>query len=79
MTVSQLALICAGFSLNALTFVLGVMVGCSLSRKDSTHGDRNEGTKGKGYWHGVERRATQGGFAGRGPGCTGTRPEARAD
>jgi hypothetical protein len=51
MTISQLTLICAGFSLNALTFVLGIVVGISLaSRKDSTH-DGNEGTKGKDYWH----------------------------
>jgi hypothetical protein len=57
MTVSQLALICAGFSINALTFALGILVGCSLlTRKDSTH-DRNEGTKkGPTLWNDVERR-----------------------
>jgi hypothetical protein len=61
MTVSQLTLICAGFSLNALTFGLGIVVGVALSnRKDSTNGNCNEGTKGKEYWHGVERRGTQG-------------------
>ncbi len=50
MTISQLTLICAGFSLNALTFVLGIVVGVALSnRKDSTH-DGNEGTKAD-YWH----------------------------
>jgi hypothetical protein len=80
MTISQLTLICAGISLNALTFVLGIMVGVSLAnRKDSTHDSVNEGTKGKDYWHDVERRPTQVRFASRGPGCTGTRPEARAD
>ena len=35
MTVSQLVLVCAGFSFNALTFCLGVMVGLSLIRKES--------------------------------------------
>jgi hypothetical protein len=59
MTVSQLALICAGFSLNALTFVLGVLVGVSLSRKDSTN-DCNEGTE-EGYWHLSEHQRTSGG------------------
>jgi hypothetical protein len=51
-TISQLTLICAGFSLNALTFVLGIVVGVALSnRKDSTH-DGNEGTKkDSSYWH----------------------------
>jgi hypothetical protein len=52
MTISQLTLICAGFSLNALTFVLGIVVGVALSnRKDSTN-DGNEGTKAD-YWHKV--------------------------
>jgi hypothetical protein len=58
MTISQLTLICAGFSLNALTFVLGIVVGISLaSRKDSTNGNGNEGTKKDGsYWHGTGSR-----------------------
>jgi hypothetical protein len=58
MTVSQLTLICAGFSINALTFALGVLVGCSLlNRKDSTHDRSNDGTKkGPTLWHDPERR-----------------------
>lgn len=76
MTLSQLALICAGFSLNAGTFVLGVFVGLALTRKDSTN-DRNEGTKAN-YWHDVERRATQGGFASRGTGCSNKGSEANS-
>ena len=53
MTISQIAMICAGFSLNALTFVLGILVGLALSnRKDSTNGNGNEGTKAD-YWHKV--------------------------
>jgi hypothetical protein len=53
MTLSQLALICAGFSLNAATFVLGVMVGLSLSRKDSHDRNSNEATEGSvsRQWH----------------------------
>jgi hypothetical protein len=51
MTLSQLALICAGFLLNAATFVLGVMVGLSLSRKDSHDRNSNEATEGSRQWH----------------------------
>jgi hypothetical protein len=53
MTASQLALVCAGFSLNAMTFVLGVCVGVALhSRKDLRNDNSNEGTtKDSNYWH----------------------------
>jgi hypothetical protein len=58
MSVEQIVLVCAGFSANALTFVLGVMVGLALtSRKESKNDDSNEGKKkDQGYWHSVERR-----------------------
>lgn len=46
MTVSQLCVFWAGVVLNALTFGLGMAVGLSLAtRKESRHGDCNEGTK----------------------------------
>lgn len=53
MTLSQLALICAGITINALTFALGICVGVSLSnRKDSGHGYENA----KDYWHSAGRK-----------------------
>jgi hypothetical protein len=58
MSVEQIVLVCAGFSVNALTFVLGVMVGLALtSRKESKNDNSNEGTKkDPAHWHSVERR-----------------------
>ena len=58
MSVEQIVLVCAGFSANALTFVLGVMVGLALtSRKESKNDNSNEGPKkDAAYWHTVERR-----------------------
>jgi hypothetical protein len=63
MTLSQLALICAGFSLNAATFVLGVMVGCSLKRKDSKD-DRDYRTEAQEFWHSHANRLSD-----KGPDC----------
>ena len=52
MTASQLALVCAGFSLNAMTFVLGVCVGVALHSKKDFRNDSNEGTtKDSDHWH----------------------------
>jgi hypothetical protein len=58
MSVEQIVLVCAGFSVNALTFVLGVMIGVALtSRKESKNDNSNEGTKkDAAHWHNVERR-----------------------
>ena len=58
MTTATLAAICCGFIVNALTFVLGVMVGVALtSRKESKNDNSNEGPKkDAAYWHTVERR-----------------------
>jgi hypothetical protein len=58
MSVEQIVLVCAGFSVNALTFVLGVMIGVALtSRKESKNDNSNEGTKkDPAHWHSVERR-----------------------
>jgi hypothetical protein len=58
MSVEQIVLVCAGFSANALTFVLGVMVGLALTtRKDLRNDNSNEGTKkDAAHWHSVERR-----------------------
>jgi hypothetical protein len=58
MSVEQIVLVCAGFSVNALTFVLGVMIGLALtSRKESKNDNSNEGTKkDPAHWHSVERR-----------------------
>jgi hypothetical protein len=44
MSIEQLTAVTIGMTFNALTFVLGVLVGCSLHhRKDSRHDDGNEG------------------------------------
>jgi hypothetical protein len=34
MTVEHLALICVGFTFNALTFALGILVGSSMRKQD---------------------------------------------
>lgn len=77
MTIEQLALVSLGHITLALTFVLGVLVGNSLKRKDS-HGYGNEGAEGKGskWWHDIERRRFEE-VAGRSrPGGGGSRSEA---
>ena len=57
MSVEQIVLVCAGFSANALTFVLGVMVGLALTSRKESKNDSNEGTKkDPAHWHNVERR-----------------------
>jgi hypothetical protein len=69
MTTEHLAMLATGQIIAAGMFALGVLVGSSLSRKDSTHDNSNEGTKGKGRWHqpygynaqgGIERRVGSG-------------------
>lgn len=55
MTLSTVATVCAGITINALTFALGILVGASLSRKDLTHA-RNRHEEAKNYWHNAERR-----------------------
>jgi hypothetical protein len=79
MTASQLALVCAGFSLNAMTFVLGVCVGVALqSRKDLRNDNSNEGTtKDSNYWHlPADRNAPK--CNGNGP-CGRRQPKPEAD
>ncbi len=56
MTTATLAAICCGFIVNALTFVLGVLVGSSLTRKDARHDSDNNSKKDPAHWHSVERR-----------------------
>jgi hypothetical protein len=57
MSVEQIVLVCAGFSVNALTFVLGVMIGLALTSRKESKNDSNEGTKkDPAHWHNVERR-----------------------
>jgi hypothetical protein len=52
MTLSDLVLVSAGIAANAATFCLGILVGCSLKRKESND-DRNsnEATEGSRQWH----------------------------
>jgi len=49
MTITQLVLFSTGIIVNAGTFVLGILVGCSLMRKESHDRDRNKATEGS--WH----------------------------
>jgi len=69
MTTEHLAMLATGQIIAAGMFALGVLVGTSLTRKESKDDDSNEGTKGKGRWHqpvggnaqgGIERRVGSG-------------------
>jgi hypothetical protein len=51
MTLSDLVLVSAGIAANAATFCLGILVGCSLTRKDSHDRNSNEATEGSRQWH----------------------------
>jgi len=73
--VNDIALICIGSILHAATFAAGISVGIRL-RKDTRHGDNNEGTKNQTWWHtpistGVERGVGLGGQC-----RTGQKPKA---
>lgn len=61
MTTENLAMLATGQIIAAGMFALGVLVGSSLNRKDSTNDDSNEGKKGKDKWHHVVGSNAQGG------------------
>jgi hypothetical protein len=72
---SDIALVCIGSILHAVTFTVGILVGTSL-RKD-VRNDSNEGTKkDEGWWHQPVSAGNQGGSSSRGPG--GAKPVATA-
>jgi predicted amino acid-binding ACT domain protein len=60
MTTENLAMLAVGQIIAAGMFALGVLVGCSLQRKDAkddSNSDKaQEGHKDGGLWHRVERR-----------------------
>ena len=60
MTIADFVWIAVGETLLVGTFLLGIAVGISLTRKESRHDNGNEGTQGDGKawnnWHRVERR-----------------------
>jgi hypothetical protein len=58
MTVENAVFVATGVLVNGLTFALGIAVGASLKRKDSSHGYDYQ----KSQWHRVERRGAQGGI-----------------
>jgi hypothetical protein len=69
MTTENLAMLAVGQIIAAGMFSLGVLVGSSLTRKESNDDNGNQGTKGKGRWHqpygynaqgGIERRVGSG-------------------
>jgi hypothetical protein len=50
MTIEQITAVCIGMTLNAATFVLGVLVGCSLlKRKEPENGDCDKEAKNHGH------------------------------
>lgn len=78
MTISQLCLVSLGITANALTFVLGILVGISLSRKESKNDNCNEGTSQVSNWHyPIDRNAEGRPGCGKGR-CAHSQPEAGA-
>jgi hypothetical protein len=76
MTLSQLTLVSAGIVVQALTFALGLVVGCSLTRKDSKD-DRDYRKEAQEFWHSHANRLAE-----KGPGCGAGRcskPKPEAD
>jgi hypothetical protein len=62
-TLSQLTLVSAGIVVQALTFALGLVVGCSLTRKDSKD-DRDYRKEAQEFWHSHANRLSD-----KGPDC----------
>lgn len=74
---SDIALVCIGSILHAVTFTVGILVGTSL-RKDTRH-DSNEGTtKEQSWWHDAIGTESQGGARRSGGSSAGTVGAARA-
>jgi len=65
-TTENLAMLAVGQIIAAGMFSLGVLVGSSLTRKDSTNDNSNEGTKDKDKWHHVLSGNAEGGAERRG-------------
>ena len=71
MSAEELAMLATGQIIAAGMFSLGVLVGVSLNRKESTNGDSNERAdedEGAARWHRPGGRAAQGGAEYRGTG-----------
>jgi hypothetical protein len=74
-TLEQITAVTIGMTFNSLTFVLGVLVGCSLmKRKEPENGDCN--TEGEVGRHHVAGERTAGGPGGCRAGGTKPKPEA---
>jgi hypothetical protein len=74
MTLEQITAVTIGMTFNAATFVLGVLVGCSLKRKEAFNGDCD--TEGEDRRHHAAGDHTAGGSRGCRPGCAEPKPEA---
>jgi hypothetical protein len=61
-TTEHLAMLATGQIIAAGMFALGVLVGSSLTRKESNDDNGNEGTKDKGRWHQPVGDDAQGGI-----------------
>jgi hypothetical protein len=78
MTLSDLVLVSAGIAANAATFCLGILVGCSLKRKESNDDrDSNEATEGSRQWH-IPTHSSAPCRPGCGAGCR-SKPKPEAD
>jgi hypothetical protein len=77
MTFEHLALISIGHISLACTFVLGILVGCSLQKKRNSNGC-NEGTSQE-WWYHIERRRFEECVGRRKPGSTKQGSETGAD
>jgi hypothetical protein len=70
-TTENLAMLAVGQIIAACMFALGVLVGCSLKRKDAKD-DYNQGTQEKDRWHRPAGIGIEGGAFSRGMG--GSKP-----
>jgi len=68
MTTEHLAMLATGQIIAAGMFALGVLVGSSLTRKESNDDDSNEGKKDKNRWHQPVGGNAQGGTRSGRPG-----------
>jgi hypothetical protein len=76
MTLSQFTLVSAGITANALTFVLGILVGCSLMRKEANDRNSNKATEGSDRWHVPINFDVSTGTRCRKGGCANAKPKA---
>jgi hypothetical protein len=75
-TLEQITAVCIGMTFNALTFVLGILVGCSLTRKDSPNDRDSQQKTIPSLWHQPPDLDVAGRTGCRQGGCANAKPEA---